>query len=71
MVALKQELEQMRVTDLEKSPLVKEEDTPQIKGIQLALVELEDKENKLKYQIEEAKSWSRVVSGSTNYKKIK
>jgi len=33
------------------------------------LDELEAKENQLKYQIEEAKSWSQVVSGSVNNKK--
>lgn len=69
MVALKQELEQICVTSLEKSELVKEEDTTQIKEIQLTLFVLETKENQLKDQIEEAKSWSQIVSWSSNNKK--
>jgi hypothetical protein len=67
--ALKQELEPMRITRVEKSELVKEEDTTQRHEIQLALANLEAKENQLKDWIEEAKSWSQVVSGSSNKQK--
>jgi len=45
----------MRITRVEKSEMVKEEDTTQRQEIQLALVDLEAKENKLKDQIEEDK----------------
>ena len=67
--ALKQELEQMRITRVEKLELVKEEDTTQRQEIQLVLANLEAKENQLKDRIEEAKSWSQVVSGSSNKQK--
>ena len=43
-----------------------EEETIQLQGIQVALADLETKENQLKDWIEEAKSWSRVVSGTSN-----
>ena len=66
---LKQELEQMRITRVEKWELVKEEDTTRRQEIQLAFADLEAKENQLKDHIEEAKSWSQVVSGSSNKQK--
>jgi uncharacterized iron-regulated protein len=59
----------MRIIRVEKSELVKEEDTTQRQEIQLALIDLEAKENELKDRIEEAKSWSQVISGSSNKQK--
>ena len=56
----------MRITSVEKSDLEKVEGTNKIQEIQLALADLEAKENQLKDRIEEAKSWSQVVSGSSN-----
>ena len=66
MTALKQDLEHMRITSVEKSDLEKVQDTNQMQEIQLALADLEAKENQLKDSIGEAKSWSQVVSGSSN-----
>jgi hypothetical protein len=67
--ALKLALEQMKITGVEKSKLVKEEDTTQKEEIQFVLADLEAKENKPKDRIKEAKSWSQVVSGSSNKQK--
>ena len=55
--ALKHKLEQTRITRVEKLEMVKEEDTTQRHEIQLALADLEAKENQLKDWIKEAKSW--------------
>ena len=38
----------------------------QLQGIQVVLADLETKENQLKDRIEEEKSWSQVVSGTSN-----
>ena len=64
---MKQELEQLRMSGFGKSEAIKEEEeTIQLQGIHVALGDLEVKENQLKDRIEEAKSWSQVVSGSSN-----
>ncbi|KAH9300033.1 hypothetical protein KI387_011616 [Taxus chinensis] len=63
---IKQDLGHMKTGGEKRTEMVNEKETIQIDEIQSAIKDMEIKENQLKDRIEEAKTWSQLVSGSSN-----